>query len=499
MKLKTYQLCLWCDAALHGCRKWFWLAGNVLLLLLAIPLRLMWLLLPALLLANAVLALYLLHQHHAFGAVYHRKPRPVDAMCETILIDAALIGHGIRLRAAAQPIDVGDGLSMDLGESALVLGGAMALTADELPQADRAAILSAVNALNINTSQMRNHNPVLSRRQEQGVTIVTVREGRSNRHYYMGEPDAVAKLCPTIREGYDRELTAHDRLRIADTARYIAQGNCRVLAWATALDSEKPAFLGMAGLGEELLLNSLKDTADLRAMGLTIMLNKGHQSDAELDSLRALMQLPEHHARADIHLTQKTEKAAFPLGVFREPGDSLIEPVAALRQRFFTIENTLRRFAMMLLLPMLVALLSGSAFTPVCIAGMLTAAAILIGVDLNAPKLRWPTLITACLLALTARLLLSTQTAPLIAMASGMIAVTAAACTVIRLGGEGFRFSVRLRNPAFWLMAAAAILLAGLLVYGGLQGLAVLLPLGFALLISAAVILLVMFEHKNLK
>ena len=139
MKLQSYQLCRWCDRAVHDRRRWLWLAGNVLLLLLALVSGLAALLLPILLLANAVLALYLLHRHHAFGAVYQRTPRPTDAQCETVLIDAALIGQGTRLRAAAQPIDVADALSLRLGSGALLLGSAMTLTADELPPADRAA------------------------------------------------------------------------------------------------------------------------------------------------------------------------------------------------------------------------------------------------------------------------------------------------------------------------------------------------------------------------
>ena len=34
MKLQSYQLCRWCDRTVHGRRRWLWLAGNVLLLLL---------------------------------------------------------------------------------------------------------------------------------------------------------------------------------------------------------------------------------------------------------------------------------------------------------------------------------------------------------------------------------------------------------------------------------------------------------------------------------
>ena len=63
MKLKSYQLARWCDEALHGRRKWLYPAANVLILLLAWLLHLAWLILPALLLTNTVLILYLLRNY----------------------------------------------------------------------------------------------------------------------------------------------------------------------------------------------------------------------------------------------------------------------------------------------------------------------------------------------------------------------------------------------------------------------------------------------------
>lgn len=499
MKLNTYQLSLWCDAAVHGRRKWFWLAGNVLLLLLALLLGLIWPVLAALLLANAVLAMYLLHRHHAFGGIYQRKPRPVDAQCETVLIDASLIGHGMRLRAAAQPIDTADGLSLRLGSGALLLGTAMVLTSDEMSPVDRAAILSAVNALNIKPGRLRSHNPVMRRDHAKDVTIVTVRDGMSDRHYYLGTPESVAKRCASIWEGHTRAMTDHDLVRISDTARFIAQGDCRVFAWATALENEKPIFLGMGGLGEEVHLPALQDAASLRTMGLTLMIEGGNQSDADLDSLRSMMDLPDHHARADIHLTPNPVQAEMPLGITRNPGDSLVEPISLLRQRFRIIEDTLRRFGQMLALPLAIGILAGSGPVPIFLTAMLIACAIFVGVDLTAPKLRWPTFLVCCLLALLTRIFMSSQPSALSIMAGGMLAVTAAFCTIRRLGGDGFRFSFRVRNPAFWLAASAAAMLLILLVTGITQGLAALLPLGFALLIGAVIFMLITFESRIFK
>ncbi len=496
MKMRTYQLCRWCDMALRGRRKWAYLAGNALILLLSLLLGLLWLILPALLLANAVLALYLLHRHHAFGTAYQRMPRPEDALCETVLIDASLIGQGTRLRAVSQPIDVGAELSLQLGSGALLLGAAMTLTADELPPADRSAILSAVRTLNIKPSRLRSHNPVLAREKVGDVSIVTVRDGISQRQYYLGAPADVARRCAAIWEGSTRPLGKQDHLRIEDTARYIAQGNCRTLAWATALEGEDPIFLGMAGVGEELHLSALADVAALRAMGLTLMLDAGDQADTDLESLRSLLDLPDHHARADVHLTPRMTVLPSALGITRMPGDSLVEPITQLRERFRTMEDTLRRFALTLGMALLVALLSGSAWTPIFLTAMLVYAAIAIGVDLNAPKLRWPTLAVVCGLALLCQGFLNGQTPAVVAMSSGIAALTAALCGTIRLCGRGFTLKGKGSRLSQGMMGAVGLALLSLLVYGGIQGLSALLPLGFALLISAAIGLLILLKNK---
>lgn len=498
MKLRPCQLARWCDAAL-GRRKWLYLALCVLALLLSLLLGLTWLILPALLLMTAVLALYLLHRHHAFGTAYQRPPRPEDALCETVLIDASLIGQGTRLRAAAQPVDVAEALTMRLGSGTLLLGAAMTLTADALSPADRSAVLSVVQALNIKPDRMRSHNPVLAREQSDGLTIVTVRDGMSERRYFLGEPTEVARHCPAIWEGSTRPLTDDDILRIEDTARYIAQGNCRVFAWATALAYEEPVFLGMAGLGEEIDLSAVQEVSALRGMGLTVMLDAGEQSDADLESLRALLSLPDHHARADIHLTPRTMNRDVPLAVTCLPGESLLEPITLLRQRFRTIEDTLRRFALMLGFALLAALLSGSTLAAVFAAGLLLAGAIAIGVDLSAPRPRWIILGAALVLALLTRLFLSAQPDALTFMASGLVSVAAAFAALMRLCGQGFILKGNGSRPALGMLAATILAGAALLIFGLLQGMAALLPLGFAALISAAILLMMILENKILR
>jgi len=499
MKLNSYQLARWCDAALQGHRKWLYPAANLLILLLSWLLGLTWLSLPALLLINAVLLLYLLHRHHAFGAVYQRTPRPKDALCETVTIDASLIGQGTRLRAAAQPVDVADSLSMRLGSGALLLGAAMTLTADTLPPADRAAILSAVQALNIKPDRLRSHNPVLAREKQGDVTVITVRDGMNERRYYLGAPMAVANLCPAIWEGSTRPLTDHDKIRIADTEGYITQANCRVMAWGTALNYEQPIFLGMAGVGEELHLSALQEVSELRAMGLTVMLDADAQADTDLASLRMLLELPDHHARPDIRLTPDAITGESALGVTRVPGESLVEPISQLRQRFRTIEETLQHFALFLGTALGVAVLAGSTWVPLFIAGLMLFGAIAIGVDLTAPKLRLPTAIILMVIALLTRLFLLSQPGVLAFMASGLISVAGACSAAMRLCGKGFTLKGAASRLPRMMLAVSAVMLLVLIVISALQGLAALLPLAFSLLVGAAVFLLIALENKILR
>lgn len=500
MKLKPYQLALWADAASHDRRLWFFLAGSVLLLFLSLLLGLFWQAAAMLLLLGAALAVYLLHRHHAFGRTYQRQPRPTDALCETVLIDPLLIGHGMRLRAAAQPVDVTDGLSLRMGSGALLLGTAMVLTADEMSKADRAAILSAVNSLNLKPSRLMIHNPILRRETLREVKVVTVRDGLNDRRYYLGAPDAVAALCPAIWEGTTRPMEPHDLARIEDTARYIAQGDCRVYAWATALEGEEPIFLGLGGIGEEVHLSAMQDAATLRAMGLTLMLEDG-QNPADAECLRSMLQLPEHHARADIHLTEQVKESQLtgPLRITRHPGESLVEPISTLRTRFQIIEDTLRCFALMLGLPLLVCLITDAG--PACIgaAVLLTAAAIWVGADLTAPKLRWPVMVFVAVIALLTRVFMSTQSTALVQVSGGILTLVTAMCTARRLGGYGFRFSFQLRNPAFWLAAATAAMLLVLLIVGCVQGLATLLPIFFSALMSTLIALLILLENRIFK
>lgn len=495
MKIRPYQLARLFDGAVHGRRVFLTLGVTAALLILAAMLGMLWAVVPVLTLLWGGAALYSLHRHHAFGATYQRKPRPKDAQAETILIDASLIGQGTRVRAAAQPIDTAEGLSLRLGSGALLLGAAMVHTSDTLPRGDRAAVLSAVQSLNIQPARMRSHSPVLRREEEGEITIVTVRDGVDERRFYLGEPWKLAGLCQAIWEEAPRPMTDHDRLRVADTAQYIAQGNCRVLAFATAVQGEQPTFLGMCGVGEEVHVGALPDIAGLRGMGLTVMLDAGIQPDADLDALRTLLSLPEHHARADIHLAPR-EISGKALGITRRAGDSLLEPVTALRQHFTVIENTLRRFCLFGAIPMLTSLLTGCFAAALISGAMLLYTAIFLGVDLNRPGLRRRTMAILAVLAVLTRLFLGTLGTTLTLAGGALLTCGLCMGLCIRLCGSAWQLTAIGWKSALPVLALtlAGVVLAVLTALPA--GSAMLLPLLFSGLIAGAGVLLLLWEPR---
>lgn len=496
MNLQPYQLCRWCDGLTDGWKRGLFLGGNALVILLAVLSRTLRVPLTALLLlTDATVGLYLLYRRLTFGAEYQRMPRPRDAQAETVLIDASLIGEGTRLRAAAQPFDAAEALSLRLGSGALLLGTAMTLTADELPPAERSAVLSAVQQLNIKPDRMRSHSPVLARVQEGHVSRVTVRDGGQERTYYMGNVDAVTSLSPMLWDGHVRPLNDADRVRLADSARYIAQGNCHVLAWATSLADEPPVFLGMAGMGVSVRLQAAQDVSSLRAQGLTVMLAPEDSREEDAATLRRLLELPDHHAREDIRLTAKAHRDSKALCVTRTAGESLLKPVTDMRQHFYALERILRRFMLLLGWPMVLSVLFGCWPSAAVSAVMLLYAALVLGIenDGTPPGIRvWIGLIAA---SACARLLLSSQTDTLRQMCGGCLTVLVAMACAFRLSGKQPRFQGQESLHGLSLVGVSGVyVLLSVVICGASAGM-ILLPLAFSMALAAVMILLLLCEH----
>jgi len=164
--------------------------------------------------------------------------------------------------------------------------------------------------------------------------------------------------------------------------------------------------------------------------------------------------------------------------------------VQFLRAQFRLMEDILRRFALYLALPLALCLLTGCWSASLCAGAMLLYAALFLGTDTETPKPAKQTLILLAVLFLLSRAVLLTQPAPLCRMAGGVMAVSTALAGAIRLCGSRFQW----KGWALALPAAAAVFVLIALLMALPHGTALLLPLGFAGLISAASALLLKMQ-----
>lgn len=480
MKLKPLQLCRIGAYFTHG-RRWIVLAA-ALLVSLILPSWLRVLALSVSLWLGALTGLYWFYLRSRRPASFLRDPNPQDALCETVLIDATLIGRGTLLRAAAQPVDVADQLSLRMGSGALLLGSAMVLTADTLSAPDKAAIHKAAEKLNIVPQRLLRHNPILRTEALGSLRTVTVRDGQNERRYFMGSPQDVSSLSLRIWEGEIRAMTDHDRERILDTAGYIAQGQCRVTAYATALGNETPVFLGLCGVGEEVEMQAIADISTLRGMGLTVLLDFSDAPDTDPDALHALLDLPGHHARADIHLVRKAASQEGALGILRQRGDSLAEPILSLQETFSGTEDALRRFLLLLGTVLLCGLFAGQWWLAPLMTLLLTLAALSLGIAPDAIPPRRGVL--AGCIAITAGAWAFLGTRDMAAFGCDFLTAVMALTAALRLTGLRTPRQMKSHLPQLLILAGIALIAIVIALLVSLPVIA-LLPVLFTLLLGA--------------
>lgn len=362
-------------------RRWLLLPAAALLALVPVlpgPLRM--LLMAFTLFCASLLLVYCGNLLPFRGPNFTRWPTPQDAQAETILIDASLIDEGTHVRCVSQPFNIAAEMSLSLGSGALVMGTAMTLLANELPPADRSAVLSAIRRLNIRSDMMRSRSPILERREEGGATAIVVQDGLQERTYWLGGAAELLAICGTVWDKNVRFITADDRSRLTDAAAYMAAGGCRVLAYATSLNTEKPVFLGLVGLGDGLREEAVSDITTLRAHGLTVLLNEDGATPVDVAFLRRTLELGEMNARADLHLTAAAPSSD-PRCLTIDPayGGSLAAPVLLLRSHFAWMEHMLRRFGGTLGLLLALCAVCGSMPTMALIALTLLAAVVSFG------------------------------------------------------------------------------------------------------------------------
>ncbi len=374
---------------------------------------------PALLL-GAVYAVWRGFGFGQCGAGWMREPRPADALAETVLVDAELLGEGLCMQAAAQPVNAMPEMSLRMGSGALLLGTAMTLLSDEVSAADRAAIHAGVTKINIRPDRMKQHSPILRRDKTAEYTSVTVPDGQSERTYYLAEADALAHLCKGIWEDGERPITANDRVRIQDAARYMREGGCRVLAYATAQGDERPTFLGLCGMGQRVRPNAAENLAGLRDLGLTVMLRDAADEQVDAAYLRRVLDVPDVHAKADVYLTAGREApVAGTLTWLAQEDVPLYAPLAEMKRHFRRAEGMLTRFAQLLAILLGCCVLAGNEWAALAVTLILLAGAWRFGLP-EGVKWRPVTAIVPLAASLLFRLFLA-AVAPAAALGSGAV------------------------------------------------------------------------------
>lgn len=371
------KLCTLCH---HLARKRRWLILPIafalsLLLSFVVPTWL-WLTLCALiLLISAMLLIYLRDLGMLWSHHHVRMPAPRDALAEIVMVDASLVDTGACLQAAAQPVNPAEEISMRLGSGALLLSTAMVFLSEELSPADRAAVLAAAAKMKLRARALQERSPILRRGVEDGMQYVTVQDGAQERTYFMADEATVAAACGSIWDERVRLMGQHDREHIHEAALHMGRGGRRVIAYATAEGNERPVFLGLIALGDGLDPAALDELGVLRGMGLTLILRDDKQHPMDMATLRRQLEIPDLHARPDLHLCAgEPYPDSHCLTILRREDRSLLRPVTQLRDHFRRMSQMLERVFKLMGLCFLCCILSGGALSVPFAAALLTAA-----------------------------------------------------------------------------------------------------------------------------
>ena len=402
-----------------------------------------------------------------------RMPAPRDGHAELVMVDAALVDRGPAVLSAAQPVTPVQELSLRMGSGALLLGSAMVHLSDCLPRAAASALISAAQQMNLRPAALKQKNPVLFSGLEENVHVVTVQDGQEERSYYAGDAEAMLALCSGVWDSQVRLMGAGDRSRIMEAAREMAPHGETVYAFATAQEEEAPIFLGLAAIGDALEPAAIDELRQLRAMGLTLILRDDGTRLMDVDALRRQLDIPNLHARPDLHLcitNPYPDKHC--LAIVRHEDRSLAEPVRQLREHFSRMSFMLGRlWGMLGLCLMCCVLVGGTLSVPACTA-ILTAAYLAFGSLTSARAVRpleTGVMAAACLLV---RLLLSSIVPLALDSAGTCLCLAFTALLALRL-------ALPVRKPSFKALLPMLTVIAIVIAAQCLMGIS-LLPAAFA-------------------
>ncbi len=481
------KLCSLCHWLLEKHRWLLPFAGLLISLLLRLILP-RWLGMALISLCLTVIALLLIYTRDAAllrTRQHVRLPSPADARAEIVMVDAPLVDLGVQVQAVAQPLNPCPEMSMRMGSGALLLGTAMVFLAQEASPTEERALLSAVTTMNLRPQMLLNRSPLIERGTEEGMRRVTVQDGTQERSYFMADAETVAAACASIWENRVRLMGQHDRERIIDAAKYMAAGGCRVLAFATAADDERPVFLGMAALGDGLDQARVQELQELRSMGLTLILRDEGTAPLDIAALRRMLDIPDLHARPDVCLSCGS---VYPdthcLTIMVDSGSSLSAPIRQLRDHFARMSRMLSRLGCLMALAFGCSCIAGSAWALPCTMAILASAYIGFGDLLHCRRITWPCASIALSGSLLARLLLNAAVPDAANAAGTLLCIALSIFLSLILAPRGEHPSLRSLLP---LGASAGVSVLSLVLLSLSVLPASLLPMAFTMVLGCLI------------
>lgn len=476
------KYCTLCHWLLQG-RRWLLFIPTMLFTLLTplfAPVWLFLLLLSVHLLLAALCAIYLRDLHDAVTPDHLRMPAPRDGQAEIVMVDAALVDYGPALLGAAQPAAPSPELSAQMGPGVMQLGRAMCLLGPSLPRADAHALKQAAREqLGLKASELLTQLTVLRHGTESGMKCVTVQEDEEERTYFTGDAETVLKACASIWEGDEHLMGAEDHSRIRAAARELAASGEHLYAFATALGDEEPAFLGLTAVGDAVDPAAIAQLRRLRSMGVTLILRDDGTRHMDVPVLRRNLDIPDLHARPDIHLCiTNPYPDQHTLAIIRHSDRTLDEPVLALREHFSAMAFMLGRLWGVMTLCLMCCVLVGGLYSALAVTAVLAAGYLSFGSLISARAVRpMETVLTgiACLLI---RLLLNAAAPAAQDLAGTLLCLTAASLLTLTLAVPGRK--ITLRDLAPMLIVIAAVLVVQLIRSWAVLG-AALLPAVFCI------------------
>jgi len=231
------------------------------------------------------------------------------------------------------------------------------------------------------------------------------------------------------------------------------------LAFATALNDEKPVFLGLAALGDGLDPQAIQGMQELRAMGLTLTLRDDEVIPLDMNALRRTLDVADLHARPDLCLsTGSVYPDVHCLTIRMSPDRPLTDPIHRLREHFGCMAHMLRRLSRLMGLSFLCCVLCGGAASVQLTTAVLVTAYLSFGSLASSRSVHWPTALIAAIGSLLTGLLLRAAVPQSAACAGTIACIALTALLSLTLVPRTERLKLRDAVPLLIAVGASGLL-----------------------------------------